>query len=187
MLQSMKSDNQSGSEARVASEQHLPISSVTRRSFLHTVGLGSAAVALSSTARSQEKVIPGFEQAPTAADASQGWKPVSDRKIRVGLVGYGVCKFSSAFGFQNHPNVEVVAVSDLIPDRCAALAKTVRCEKTYPSLEEMVKDDRIEAIFAATDAPSHARHCIEMMKHGKHVSLGRARGVWLAGGSPRAV
>ena len=88
----------------------------------------------------------------------------------MGIVGYGVCQFGAAFGFQDHPNVEVVAVSDLIPDRCAALAKACRCEKTYPSLEEMVKDDRIEAVFVATDAPSHARHCIEVLKHGKHVA-----------------
>ena len=87
----------------------------------------------------------------------------------MGLVGYGLCKFAAEFEFQNHPNVEVVAVSDLFPDRCAALAQHVKCSKTYPSLEEMVKDDRIEAIFVATDAPSHARHCIEALNHGKHV------------------
>ena len=45
------------------------------------------------------------------------WKPVSSRKVRVGIVGYGVCRFGAAFGFQDHPNVDVVAVSDLIPDR----------------------------------------------------------------------
>ena len=166
----MKSDNQPGSDARAASEKSTPISSITRRSFLHAVGLGSAAAALTPTARAQEKAIQGFEKAPTAPDASKGWKPVSDRKVRVGLVGYGVCKFSAAFGFQDHPNVEVVAVSDLIPDRCAGLAKAARCGKTYPSLEEMVKDDRIEAIFVATDAPNHARHAIEVLKHGKHVA-----------------
>jgi predicted dehydrogenase len=33
----------------------------------------------------------------------------------------------------------------------------------------MVKDDTIEAIFTATDAPSHAKHCIEVLNHGKHV------------------
>jgi predicted dehydrogenase len=33
-----------------------------------------------------------------------------------------------------------------------------------------VKDDSIEAVFVATDAPSHARHCIDVMKHGKHVA-----------------
>ena len=88
----------------------------------------------------------------------------------MGIVGYGVCQFGAAFGFQDHPNVEVVAVSDLIPDRCAGLAKAAAAQKTYPSLEELVKDDRIEAVFVATDAPSHARHCIEVLKHGKHVA-----------------
>jgi predicted dehydrogenase len=62
-----------------------------------------------------------------------------------------------------------VAVTDLIPERCAGLAKACRCDKKYPSLEEMVKDDSIEAVFVATDAPSHSRHCIEVLKHGKHV------------------
>jgi predicted dehydrogenase len=170
MLPVMKSDNDRGSERRAASENPLPANPVTRRSFLQTVGLGSAAVAFAQTARSQEKVIQGFEKTPAGADVSKGWKPISDRKIRVGLVGYGVCQFSAAFSFQDHPNVEVVAVSDLIPDRCAELAKVARCQKMYPSLEELVKDDRIEAVFVATDAPSHPRHCIEVLKHGKHVA-----------------
>ena len=65
--------------------------------------------------------------------------------------------------------MEIVAVSDLFPDRCAELAKKVKCEKTYPSLEEMVKDDSIEAIFCATDAPSHAKHAKLCLEHGKHV------------------
>ena len=34
----------------------------------------------------------------------------------------------------------------------------------------MVKDDTMEAVFVATDAPSHARHCIDVLKHGKHVA-----------------
>ena len=104
-------------------------------------------------------------------DVLKPWTPISDRKIKVGLVGYGYSKFGAAFGFQNHPNVEVVAVSDIIPERCAAFAEAVGCKKTYPSLEEMVKDDNIEAIFVATDAPSHARHCIEVLNHGKHVCV----------------
>jgi predicted dehydrogenase len=166
----MKSNNQPGSEAHPTPAKLPSVNPFTRRSFLHTVGLGSAALALAPAAHSQEKVIQGFEQAPTDPNASKAWKPVSDRKIRVGLVGYGVCKFAAAFGFQAHPNVEVVAVSDLIPDRCAGLAQAARCAKTYPSLEELVKDDRIEAVFVATDAPSHARHCIEVLKHGKHVA-----------------
>jgi predicted dehydrogenase len=143
---------------------------LTRRSFLQAASLGSAALALATAAQSQEKVIQGFEKTPLDPDAGKNWKPISDRRIRVGLVGYGVCKFGAAFSFQDHPNVEVVAVSDLFPDRCAELAKVCRCAKTYPSLEELVKDDRIEAVFVATDAPNHARHCMEVLKHGKHVA-----------------
>jgi predicted dehydrogenase len=146
-----------------------PLSSFTRRSFLHAVGLTSTALAAPAAFGAQEKVIPGFEKAPTDTRAEE-WKPFSDRRLRVGLAGYGVCKFGAAFFFHKHPNVEVVAVSDLFPDRCAALAKVVGCAKTYASAEEMIKDDRIEAVFIATDAPSHARLCIEAMKHGKHAA-----------------
>lgn len=148
----------------------------TRRSFLRHVSLGSAAAAATGpwigTARAQtpdEKTL-GAAGVKSAARPPRAWQPVSDRKIRVGIVGFGVCQFGAAFGFQDHPNVSVDAVSDLIPERCAALAKACRCAKTYPSLEEMLKDDTLEAIFVATDAPSHARHCIEVLKRGKHVA-----------------
>ncbi len=146
--------------------------STSRRSFLQAMSLGATAVGLQGSVQAQERkqTIQGFEETPTDSNASKAWKPVSDRKIRVGIVGYGVCRFGAAFSFQDHPNVEVVAVSDLFPERCAELAKACRCQKTYPSLEELVKDDSIEAVFCATDAPSHARHCIEVLRHGKHVA-----------------
>jgi predicted dehydrogenase len=143
----------------------------SRRGFLSSTFAGAAAIGFAHLAHgAEEKVIPGFEKTAEDPNASKGWQSISDRKIRVGLVGHGVCKFSSAFGFQNHPNVEVVAVSDLIPERCAELSKVARCSKTYPSLEELVKDDSIEAVFIATDAPNHAKHCLEALKYGKHVA-----------------
>jgi predicted dehydrogenase len=166
----MKSNTHKNSGTREASRSQSYISAINRRSFLQAVGLSSAAVALHRASGAEEKQIQGFEKAAKNAEASQGWQPVSDRKIRVGLAGYGVCKFAAAFGFQKHPNVEIVAVTDIIPDRCEGLAKAVGCSKTYPSAEEMVKDDRIEAVFIATDAPSHARLCVEALKHGKHAA-----------------
>ena len=154
---------------------------VSRRLFLQSSTMGIAAVGLSQFGcadgkNSKQKIaevpkIQGFEDLSAAPDPYKGWIPVSDRKIKVGLVGHGVCKFGSQFSFQNHPNVEVVAVSDLLPDRCAEMAKVCRCSKTYPSLEELVKDKSIEAVFVATDAPSHMRHCLEVLRHGKHVAV----------------
>ena len=133
-----------------------------RRELLGTLGAASLAAAV------------GMGAGPRLVAAGQPkggrkWKAVSDRKIRFGIVGYGVCRFGAAFGFQDHPNVQIVAVSDLIPDRRKGLMKACRCSKSYESLEVLVKDPTIEAVFVATDAPSHARHCIECLKHGKHV------------------
>src|SRR5512136_1083260 len=107
---------------------------LTRRLFLQTAAAGTAAIALPHASSAADKAIQGFEKAPPAPDASAGWQPLSDRKLRVGIVGYGVCQFGAAFSFQDHPNVEIVAVSDLIPERCAGLAQACRCQKTYPAL-----------------------------------------------------
>jgi len=148
----------------------LGMDSVSRRTFFKGAALGAGMFALAGGAAADDKPIQGFEDTKSNTDKNKAWEPISDRKIRVGIVGYGVCKFGAAFGFQNHPNVEVVAVSDLYPDRCQELAKVCNCTKTYPSLEELVKDDSIEAVFVATDAPSHCKHVIEVLQHGKHVA-----------------
>ena len=105
--------------------------STSRRSFLQAVGFGAAALGLQGPTGAADKPIQGFEETSTGANTSKDWKPVSDRKVRVGIAGYGLCRFGAAFSFQDHPNVEVVAVTDLFPDRCAGLAKACRCRKTY--------------------------------------------------------
>ena len=128
-------------------------------SFLGMAGLGAfagSAKADNAPRDAQGNIIPGFEKDQQATSAAQGWQPVSDRKIKVGIAGFGLCQFGAAFFYQNHPNVEVVAATDLDPNRCAQLAQRVGAKKTYPSCEEMIKDKEIEAIYIATDAPSHA-------------------------------
>jgi len=145
------------------------MTSFSRRSFMKTAAVGAGLMGLTASA-AEEKPIQGFEDTQNNADKTKKWEPVSDRKIKFGIAGYGVCKFGAAFELQNHPNVEVVAVTDLIPERCKGLADACRCAKTYPSLEELIKDSAIEAVFVATDAPSHCQHCIDVLKHGKHVA-----------------
>ncbi len=137
------------------------IHSIGRRDFLEGIGMLSLGA-----------VVPGglLVSSAQAGQRQKKWEPVSERKVRVGIVGHGACQFGLQFGLQDHPNVELVAVSDLFPDRCADMARKAKCAKTYPSLEEMVKDDSIEAIYCATDAPSHAKHAILCMSHGKHVA-----------------
>jgi len=61
----------------------------------------------------------GLGYAGKAADlreSRKAWNPISDRKVRVGIVGYGVCRFGAEFGFQDHPNVEIVAHASALKD-----------------------------------------------------------------------
>ena len=89
---------------------------LSRRSFLATSAAAAAAGTSVLGTAQETRTIPGFDQTQTDYDRTQEWKPFSDRKIRVGIVGHGVCKFGLEFGLQHHPNVELVAVSDPLPE-----------------------------------------------------------------------
>lgn len=128
-------------------------SSFSRRDFLAI----STSLAAGATASARE-AFPAVDM--------PAWKQTTDRKIRIGIVGGG---FGRAFHWHEHPNCEVAAVSDLLPDRLEQLQKTYRCDKTYPSLEELVQDDNIEAVAVFTEATNHVQHTIACMEQGKHV------------------
>ena len=156
---------------------------MSRRNFFTRTGCGAVALSTTGTVLTSTvlraddrpvdaggRVIAGFENNEQETLAEGGWRPFSDRKIRIGIAGFGLCKFGAQFGFQDHPNVEVSAVTDLLPDRRAELAKACRCKKTYESCEAMLDDDTIEAVYIATDAPSHAKLAIKALQRGKHVA-----------------
>lgn len=122
-------------------------STTSRRKFLGTTATAAAALAIS----------------PRFAFAGP---PTSSRKVRVGIVGG---RFGLGFYFNEHPNVHVEAVSDLRADRRAALMKTYECQKSYDSLELLLRDPKIEAVGLFTPMPDHANHVIQSLNAGKHV------------------
>ena len=98
-----------------------------RRNFLKLAGLGAGAgimglqqMGCGSSKKVAQPVMQGFEIAPENQDASKGWVPVSDRKLRIGIVGGG---FGSSFYFNAHPNCIVEAVSDLQTEKRERLMK----------------------------------------------------------------
>ena len=148
---------------------------VSRKSFL---GMGGAFLAAGCASdagwRAPEKntVRGGFDEVAEAGDGAAPWTPYSDRKVRVGIAGEGVCEFGSAFSYQTHPNAEVVACADVQPDRLKLLQARVKAPKAYPSCEEMIRhagEDKLEAVYIATDAPSHCRLAILALEHGLNV------------------
>ncbi|MFZ4987105.1 MAG: Gfo/Idh/MocA family protein, partial [Blastocatellia bacterium] len=91
---------------------------------------------------------------------------VASRKIRLGIAGG---RFGLQFYWHEHPDCIVEAVTDLVPERREKLMETYRCTKSYPRLEEMVKDRNIDAIAVFTDGPLHFQHVSLALAHGKHV------------------
>jgi len=130
---------------------------IRRRAFLNKMGAGTLAAV--SAAGMAQRVLAASE------DEKREWQQTSDRKIRIGVVGGG---FGAAFQWHQHPNCVVEAVSDLQPARRDHLMKVYGCQKSYESLEELILDPKIEAVAVFTDAPSHGRHCVDVMNHGKH-------------------
>ena len=120
---------------------------MNRRIFIKSAGMGTAAIALSPNV-----VFP---------QRKGGMK-----KVRIGIIGGG---FGLSFQFHEHPDCIVEAVSDLDPERRDALMKTYHCSKSYDSLELLIKDPHVDAVFIATGAPDHAKHVISSLNAGKHV------------------
>ena len=143
---------------------------VSRKGFLAGTLAVAAAAAQAAAAKPVGK-IQGFDESfETKTDGP--WQPFSDQKVRVGIAGYGACSFGAQFFFQNHPNVEVVAATDLDPERCKKLAQLVHAKRTYPSAEEMIDKEgkNMDAVFIATDAASHADLVLRALDRGYHAA-----------------
>ena len=135
---------------------------LSRRIFLNkltasTVGMAVSGLTVSGKNRDYLSVL--------SNRGIDSWKQTSDTIIRIGIVGGG---FGASFFWHQHPNCIVEAVSDLQEERKKTLMEVYQCSKSYNSLEELVKDDQLDAVGVFTDAPSHGRHIVEVLKHGKH-------------------
>lgn len=142
--------------------QSLSVPQSTRQNFLKAAGAAVGSMGLATPA-------PGASTPAKRAGRNPG-------RIRVGIAGGG--NFGNRFPyFKDHPDCEVVAITDLRPLRRARLMQTYQCEKAYESLEEMVKDPRLDAVAIFTDGNLHVDHVVTCMKYGKHV-LSAAPAAW---------
>lgn len=117
----------------------------------------------------------GVAVAGTMAASKLGLRAEPDReektnmaasKVRIGVVGGG---FGAAFHWHQDPNCIVEAVSDLREDRRKHLMNVYKCDKAYNSLEELIKDPKVDAVAVFSGAPDHVKHSTACMNAGKHV------------------
>ncbi len=135
---------------------------LSRRNFIGRLTTATAGMAISGITVSGKNGDSNYFKPGRNPEV---WEQTSDKKIRIGVVGGG---FGASLPWHQHPNCRVDAVSDLLEERRVKLMTVFDCNKSYESLEELVLDDNLDAVAVFTDAPSHGRHIVEVLKHGKH-------------------
>jgi predicted dehydrogenase len=90
------------------------------------------------------------------------------RKIKIGILGAGRAGWGIGTQelLQMPEKYEIVAACDIIPSRCEMMKKEVGC-RTYSTLDEMLKDTEIEAVYVATRSSDHFEHGMKTLRAGK--------------------
>jgi predicted dehydrogenase len=88
---------------------------------------------------------------------------------RVGIIGAGGIAHSHARAYDRLPDVEIVAVADIIPERAEAFAKTYNIPHWYDSHQALLARDDIEAVSVCTYNQAHRAPTVDALRAGKHV------------------
>lgn len=94
---------------------------------------------------------------------------MAQRKLNIAMVGIGVGGAETLPAIEQMEEMNLVAgadVDELTRDR---FAQRYANAKTYSSVEELVSDEEVEAVWIATPNRFHAEHTILAAEHKKHV------------------
>ncbi len=89
--------------------------------------------------------------------------------VKVGIIGYGYWAPNLVRNFVEAPDSEVVAVSDLLPERLEKVRARYPNVRTTTESQDLFEDPRIDAIAIATPVSSHFELASQALRAGKHV------------------
>lgn len=98
---------------------------------------------------------------------------VSDRKLRIGIIGTGGISSSHIEAYKNQPDVELVAGCDLIPGKAEAKFEEFGVEgaKYFTDYKEMIDTVKMDAVSVCTYNRTHAECTVYALEHGLNVLL----------------
>ncbi len=108
--------------------------------------------------------------------ASKNKEPVADRrkKLKVGIIGTGWIAEAHALNYKEMPDVEIVALTDLIPGKAESFKKKFGIPgnvRFYPSHKEMIDNEELDIVSVCTYNVTHAECTIYALEHGINVML----------------
>ena len=99
--------------------------------------------------------------------------------IKWGILGAGdVCEVKSGPAFQKAQKSELTAVMRRDGEKAADFARRHRVGTWYDSVEGLLADPEIDAVYIATPPRYHLDHCLAALAAGKHVYLEKPMGMW---------
>jgi UDP-N-acetyl-2-amino-2-deoxyglucuronate dehydrogenase len=97
--------------------------------------------------------------------------PYAGRPIRFGLVGCGTIGPTHAAALGQLPGAELVAVTDVLPDRAADLAGRFGVRTVHPDLPSLLADPAVDVVCLCTPSGLHADAAVAALDAGKHVVI----------------
>lgn len=94
-----------------------------------------------------------------------------NKKISIGMIGAGNIANTHLKEMEKNENIEVYAITDAVLTGAERLASEYGIPQIYRDSEQLLADDRIDAVVIAVPNKYHAPLAIAAMKHGKHVLL----------------
>src|SRR5437660_9878204 len=100
-------------------------------------------------------------------------------RLRFGMLGCGVIGPVHAEAIASLPDAQLVAVTDIIPERAQHLAEKYRVI-SYTDLQEMLVRERLDVVIVCTPSGLHGEHACQVMRAGCHVIVEKPMEVSLA-------
>ena len=94
---------------------------------------------------------------------------MSDRTIRIGIIGIGQIGKAHLENYSKIPGVEIVAASDVNPAELKSVADRFGIPHQHADFRELLRRDDVEAVDVCLHNNLHAPVTIAALAAGKHV------------------
>ena len=95
-----------------------------------------------------------------------------DKKLKVGLIGLGgICRYSHMKFYKKAPDVKIVAICDIIPEKIEAFKEEFNLSDvvSYTDYKELLKTEELDYIDICTPNYLHSIIAVEAMEKGINV------------------
>src|SRR5436305_3898450 len=93
---------------------------------------------------------------------------MSERPLRIGVVGLGYWGPNLARNFAAIPGCELAWCCDTSPEARSRIGTAIPTVRVASDIDELLRDPGLDAIAIATPVPSHAELAVRVLEAGKH-------------------